>query len=121
MKPTHGSQLGKDFGLYSSELFVDQVLPGSPAESIGIQSGDRVLRVGGKPVYSFFDLKDQIQKQGETQGEFLLVWESRGVIREQKVQPTRTASRDVLLKPVDYYTVGVTSGLVTAEPDMVIE
>ncbi len=41
-------------GLASSELFVRNVVPGSPADKAGIRPGDQVVTVDGKPVRHFW-------------------------------------------------------------------
>jgi regulator of sigma E protease len=120
-KPVHSAGLGKDFGLHSSELFVDKAVPNSPAEGAHIQTGDRLIRVGDREVYSFFDLKDAVQKAGEKDGVVQLHWERDGKVHTASIQPTATAARDPLLNKVTHFTVGVIPMLVLAEPVTYIE
>lgn len=47
--------------LYNPELFVDEVMRGSPADKAGIKKADHMLAVNGKPVYSFEHLRNTIQ------------------------------------------------------------
>ncbi|MCM2322206.1 MAG: RIP metalloprotease RseP [Oligoflexia bacterium] len=108
-------------GLHSSELFVDKVVPGSPAEAAGIRSGDRLIGVGSQEVYSFFRLKDAIQKSGETTGKVRLRWEHEGKVEEKDLDPTATDARDIVLKKTRQFTVGVVPMLVMAEPEVLIE
>lgn len=53
------------FGLFNSELFISQTVPGSPAEKAGIKKGDRVIAINGKRVQSFDQLRQTIQSTGE--------------------------------------------------------
>jgi S1-C subfamily serine protease len=39
---------------------IDQVLPGSPAERGGVQKGDRILELNGKPVRDFHDVQSSL-------------------------------------------------------------
>jgi serine protease Do/serine protease DegQ len=45
------SELAKSFGVATGEgVLVNQVMPGSPAESAGLRSGDVIVDVDGKPI-----------------------------------------------------------------------
>lgn len=54
---------------------VGQVLEGSPAARAGLQSGDRILTVGGQPVEDWFALVDAVQARPDASLEL-------GVLRE---------------------------------------
>ncbi len=45
----------------SSTLIVDKVLPGSPAEQVGLQAGDKILAYNGIPVSDIDMLKELIR------------------------------------------------------------
>lgn len=69
--PAWSSELPQDyerdrFGLVRGDLFVGDVVPDTPAEAFGVQSGDRILAVDGKPVETWVDLVDLV---GETAAE----------------------------------------------------
>jgi regulator of sigma E protease len=68
LQPKYSGDFGKDFGLYSSELFVDQAMKDTPAAAAGIQKGDHLTLVNNVPVRSFFELRQDIQKAGEDKG-----------------------------------------------------
>ena len=116
-----GETADEAWGLHSSELFVDKTVPKSPAESIGIQKGDRLMGVGTQTVASFLDLRDAVQKNGEKTGKIPLRWERNGKIIEQVIVPTRTETKDPEMKNITQFTVGVVPMLVMAEPETVIE
>ncbi len=109
------------FGLHSSELFIDKTVPKSPAEVAGLKYGDRLLRVGGQEVQSFFELKDAVQKSGEKEGKVQLFWERGGRIYSSMITPTITTGRDPILNKTTQYTVGVIPLLTLAEPVTFIE
>lgn len=109
------------FGLHSSELFIDQVVKGSPAEKAGIQKGDRIVRVGSEVVQSFFDMKDAIQRAGEKVGSAQIEWERDGRLMTATIVPTATKTRDALLRKTVIYTVGVVPLVSMGEARMVVE
>jgi regulator of sigma E protease len=120
-KPHNSKNLGEDFGLYSSELFVEKPVSGSPADLAGVRPGDRLVGVGNKSVQSFFELKNAVQSSGETEGKVRLKWERSGKFYDSVVSPTVTAGRDPLLNKTTTYTVGVVPMLMLSEPVTYIE
>lgn len=121
VKPVGSKGLGADFGLYSSELFVEKTVPGSPAEKAGLLAGDRLVAVGSQEVQSFFELREAIQKSGEKSGKVELLWEHQGQLRKLEFVPTSTTGRDPILNKTTQFTVGVIPKLVLGEPVTVIE
>ncbi len=115
------SSLSQAFGLRSSELFIDKIVPHSPAELAGLQTGDRIVRVGNQKIHSFFELKDAVQKQGETMGTLSLHWEREGRFFSKSIQPMTTQGRDPILNKTTQYTIGIVPLLSLADPVMVTE
>ncbi len=69
MKPSEGASLPQDptGGLYAPlPAVVAEVLPGSPAESAGLQKGDTVSRIDGEKIHSWFELVSTIEKGGRS-------------------------------------------------------
>ena len=67
-----------DEGIHSTELFIDKPAEKSPAEAAGILPGDRLVKVSGETIGSFFGLKDGIQRAGEKNGKVDIEWERNG-------------------------------------------
>jgi regulator of sigma E protease len=117
--------IGADFGLYSSEMFIEKTVPKSPAETAGIKTGDRMVSIAGTPVNHFFALRETVQKSAENSAQksklIELAWERDGKIMKAEVEPTATGNRDALLNKTTQYTIGVMPALNWAEPTMVVE
>ncbi|OFZ80675.1 MAG: hypothetical protein A2603_05830 [Bdellovibrionales bacterium RIFOXYD1_FULL_55_31] len=113
--------LGDVLGLRSSELFVEKPVAQSPAENAGVQAGDRLIGIGDKHVQSFFELKDRVQKSGETEGKIRLLFERGGKTQAITITPTATPVRDPLLKKTTQYTIGVVPMLLLSEPATFVE
>jgi regulator of sigma E protease len=111
----------RSWGVDSSELFIDKVIPESPAELSGVKPGDRLMAVAGKQVESFFELRDAVQKAGETHGKVALSWIREGKTMNADIVPTATGGRDPLLNKTTQYTVGVAPVLSFADPETVNE
>ena len=117
----YSGDLGKDFGLFSSELFVEQAVKDTPAEKAGLQKGDQLIAVSGKPIRSFFELRQNIQKAGETSGKLTVTVVRNGKTITYEIVPQVSTERDPLLKKMKQYTIGVAPVLSMLDPVMVIE
>jgi membrane-associated protease RseP (regulator of RpoE activity) len=110
-----------------SELFVEKTVGNSPAARAGIQRGDRLVSVNGERLTSFFDLREKVQKFGDSGKPVQIEWErpattsSAGVLTKADVSPNVTEVRDPELKKTRQYTIGVYPMLTMALPPMVIE
>jgi regulator of sigma E protease len=108
-------------GLHSSELFVEAVVPDSPAMKAGLQKGDRIVAISSQPIPSFFSLRDAIQQVAEKSKVVEVTWEREGQKFSHSIEPTQTKEKDPLLNTVVTYTIGIVPGLVRVEPGVVIE
>jgi regulator of sigma E protease len=57
-----GYRLG--FAVDANAPVVSSLTPGYPAETIGLQVGDRIVSINGEPVSSITDVRSQIDKSG---------------------------------------------------------
>ncbi len=61
--PVHARlALGPASGLELDDLYLRWVLPGSPAAKAGLQKGDRVLALDGKPLESWWGFEEQLKR-----------------------------------------------------------
>ncbi|MBN22417.1 MAG: RIP metalloprotease RseP [Bdellovibrionaceae bacterium] len=111
----------KDLGIYSTELFIKEVVPESPAQAAGLLAGDRIVKIGTQSLNSFFDLKKEIQRQSENKKEVLVTWESQGKIKSGKIVPTETIEKDPNLKKIKTFTIGVLPIMALAPPMTTIQ
>jgi len=107
-------------GMHSSELFVEKVMEKTPAEQAGMQAGDRLLRVNGKGIYSFIELRNAIQSAGEAGEVAKVEWERDGKTIAADITPASTAGTDPALRKVVQHTIGVVPALVRAEPVLTV-
>jgi regulator of sigma E protease len=128
----YSGSLAADFGLHSSELFVEQTMPDSPAAKAGILKGDRIVSVNGFDVRSFFELRLKIQAAGEAiqkakdenvanaPGTLQIAVERAGKLVQLDIAPQVSTERDPMMKKMKQFTVGVAPIPTMMEPDMVI-
>ncbi len=120
-KPAKSVDLGHDYGLWSSENFIEKPVEKSPAEEAGIKTGDRIVSIDGKEILHFFALKEAVQSGGEKAGKIKVTWEREGKTIEQTITPTATVNRGPLLDKTTQYTIGVIPNIVWAEPKTITE
>ncbi len=128
----YSGSLAEDFGLHSSELFVEQTMPDSPAAKAGVMKGDRIVSVNGFNVRSFFELRLKIQSAGEAiqkgkdetianaPSTLQIVVERAGKNVSLDIAPQVSTERDPMMKKMKQYTVGVAPIPSMMEPDTVV-
>jgi regulator of sigma E protease len=126
MSGTFTGSLANDFGLHSSELFIEQTIPESPAAKAGLQKGDRLVSVNGFNVRSFFELRLKIQAAGEkaaetSENQINLVVERAGKPIALSLTPQVSTDRDPMMKKMKQYTIGVMPIASMIEPEMIKE
>jgi regulator of sigma E protease len=119
--PAEGaSAVGKEWGLYSSELFVEKAVEKSPALAAGLQKGDRIIRVGSKSLRSFFQLRDEVQASGERENKVEVQWERNGQIMNATIVPTANQVTTPTHEKVTQYTIGLVPMLTWLEPSIIV-
>lgn len=103
----NGGPVMDDIGLVSSELFVRKVESGSPAETGGVQTGDRVIEVEGKPVFSFADLQEIISEKAGIPVALKVV--RAGETRVLTVTPEERTDRDMMGNKITVGKIGIYS------------
>lgn len=119
-------------GVFNSELFIMQTMPGSPADKAGLRKGDRIISVNGNKVYSFENLRAKIQQSGEdlvkaNKDASLASAVHLSVEREGKIislvsSLISTKGKDPLGQTIMSYTIGIQGQGVPLFPsNMVVE
>ncbi len=72
---------------------VGDVLPGTPADSIGLQSGDRITKIDGKPVEMWDDLVKIVH--ASPQQPLLIEWERDGEVFSTTVTPMKDPIQEI--------------------------
>ena len=108
-------------GLFSTELFVSALKDSSPAQAAGVEIGDRLVSLDGTALPSFQDLKDLVQKAGESTGSFDLMVERQGKMLKKHITPVVEVGHDPAGHETKQYLMGVYPLFVQSEPEMFVE
>lgn len=103
--------------LESPELYLAKVIDGAPAQKAGLESGDRIVAVAGKPVLKWEDVLNAIKGYGGDGGvaiDFVRDGENRKVTLEPQmtVQVTPYGSED------KRFTIGIVPTVEAAMPEL---
>lgn len=110
----------ESLGFYPSDLFVKQVTPESPAEKGGLQAGDRIVKVGENPVYTFDSIVEQVQASGNNQENVAMTLEREGKSVILNLKPIQTTQEDPLTRQsYKKFMVGFAPNTVYQEPELV--
>jgi regulator of sigma E protease len=105
------------YGMYSTELLIDRVIEGSPAEKAGLQAGDRIDQIYGQTPRSFDHLRHLVQKFAKEQGKVLLFVERDGERIKLSMEPEKSTGDDMMALGSASYMIGIQSGMQLAKGD----
>lgn len=92
---------------------VGQLIPGKPAEQIGLQPGDKIVAVDGEPVHTWEDLTAIIHNKPGV--EVTLKWERDGQVFTKQVTPEPQPDSNIGLigigPKIEYHQVGLLASL----------
>lgn len=111
----------EQLGLYSSELFISNLVSGSPGQMAGLQSGDRLVAIDGNKLASFQQLRDLVQKAGEEDGRFEVSVERDGKVLKKEITPTANVVKDAAGNESKQFMIGIYPLFVQSEPDTFVE
>lgn len=106
-------------GLESPELYLDKVLPGSPAQAAGLMHGDRLLSFDGKAVSRWEDVLETIRSYKGGRGvdvEFLRDGQKKSV----SIEPQMTSQMTAFGSEDKRFTIGIMPRVEAAMPETVI-
>jgi len=116
LKPAGGEPAGQtegddlpmeQLGLLSAELFVKQVVEGSPAETGGIMAGDRILEIEGQRILSFAGLQEIVSGKPSVPISLRLVRGGEAI--DLTVTPEATAEKDAVGNKTTVGKIGILS------------
>ncbi|MCL2622114.1 MAG: site-2 protease family protein [Planctomycetaceae bacterium] len=79
------------FGLKEESPIIGNTAPGSNAWAAGLQPGDRVLSVDGRPVRKFSDIRTSIIRTSKPESDFVIERPGTAEPIELKIAPTKTS------------------------------
>jgi len=105
-----------DVGIESTDLYVAEVTPGSPAAALGMLPGDRVVRLDGSPVPSWDQLEQTLRASPDDQHEIAFA-RPDGAVVSSRFKLSRRDTVDQLKQPKVSYVFGAFNNAVYGDQE----
>ena len=108
-----------DFGIESSDLYLEQVVKGSPAELAGLQKHDRIVSISGTKIEKWEQVLNTIKSfDGKDALDINVI--RQGAPLAKKITPLVTSQMTALGQEDKRYTIGIMPMVQFAQPEMMI-
>jgi regulator of sigma E protease len=109
----------EDFGVEHPDLYLEQIVPDSPAAAADIQKYDKIISINSKPMTSWDDVLKTIKTYDEKNAlEIKLLRNGTEVVK--KVTPKMTSQMTMQGKEDKRFTIGIMPMANIAQPEIVI-
>lgn len=92
-------------GIEDIRPIVNKIDQNSPASMAGIQEGDHIVQIDGKPIESWYDIEKAVTDSDGRQLEIEV--QRAGSVYVFELSPKLNTGRDILGDEVDYYDIGI--------------
>ncbi len=107
------------FGIESSDLYLDQVVKGSPAEQADLQKFDRIVSINSITLSKWEEVLNTIKSfNGKEPLDITVV--RQGVVLAKKITPLVTSQMTALGQEDKRYTIGIVPMIQFAQPEMTV-
>ena len=111
----------KAFGLESTDLYLAEVMKGSPAAKAGLLKGDRLVEISSKNLQSWDDVLQTIKGYDGSSGPLKFVILREGALKTLEITPQMTTHMNHLGKEEHRYTIGISPMIsLTSEKAVVV-
>lgn len=109
----------EEFGILNSDLYLEQVVPGSPADKAELKKYDRILAINSAPMTKWEDVLTTIKSY--TGGEALEIKiEREGIEMVKKITPLMTSQMTLQGKEEKRFTIGIMPMANISQPELVV-
>ncbi|MBC7742865.1 MAG: RIP metalloprotease RseP [Bdellovibrionaceae bacterium] len=109
----------KDFGFEPTDLYLDQIVKGSPAEQADLKHFDKILAINQKPMQKWEDVLNSV-KSFDGKDSLLFSVLREGTVVTKKITPQVTSQMTALGQDDKRYTIGIVPLVQFAQPEMTV-
>lgn len=107
-----------DLGIENTELYLEQIVPGSPAAQADLMKHDKIVSINGKPMDAWESVLTTIKSyDGKEALEFKISREGTEIVK--KITPQVTSQMTSLGKEDKRYTIGIMPMMNISQPELV--
>ncbi len=107
-----------EFGIEHPDVYLDQVVPGSPADQAGLLKYDKILNIDGLKISSWDDVLQKVKSYSGTDALTMTVLRE-GTEVTKKLTPKMTSQMTLQGQEDRRYTVGIMSMMNIATPEII--
>lgn len=107
------------FGFETSDLYLDQVVKGSPADMAGLQKFDRIISIGSQKIEKWEQVLNTIKSfDGKEALDVTILREGAPILK--KITPLVTTQMTSLGQEDKRYTIGIMPMVQFSQPEMIV-
>lgn len=107
-------------GLESTQLYIDKVMPDSPAEKAGIKRGDKIVKIAGRDLLLWDEILNSIKGFKEEDKTLNLEIKRDNELIKVSIIPQMTTHMTMHGTEDKRFTIGITPYLMYSQPETVI-
>ncbi len=107
-------------GLDSTQLYIDKIMPNSPAEKAGLRKGDKFLTINKKPVKVWDEILNSIKSFSETEKTLSLEILRNSEKLSISLTPEMTTHMTLHGTEEKRFTIGISPLIVYSQPEVVV-
>ncbi len=108
-----------EFGIEHPDVYLDQVVPGSPADAAGLLKYDKILKIDGQKISAWDDVLQKIKSYSGVEAITMTVLRE-GTEVTKKLTPKMTSQMTLQGKEDRRYTIGIMSMVNIATPELIL-
>lgn len=111
----------ESLGLESTQLYIDKVMPDSPAEHAGLKKEDKILAINGKKLKVWDDILTSIKSFSENEKTLSLQIQRKGTeILNLSITPQMTTHMTMHGTEEKRFTIGISPYIMYAQPETIV-
>jgi regulator of sigma E protease len=110
----------KTLGLESTQLYIDKVMPDSPAEKAGLKKGDKIVSINKKPLVIWDDILTSIKSFSESEKALTIEIQRDLENLSLSITPQMTTHMTMHGTEEKRFTIGISPFIMYSQPETVV-
>lgn len=120
LTPESNKMILSSLGLESTQLYIDKIMPDSPAEKAGLRKGDKIVSINKKPVKIWDDILNSIKSFSNTEKTLSLAFLRNNEPLSVSLTPEMTTHMTLHGTEEKRFTIGISPLIIYSQPEVVV-
>lgn len=120
LAPESNKMILTSLGLESTQLYIDKIMPDSPAEKAGLRKGDKIVSINKKPVKIWDDIQNSIKSFSNTEKTLSLEFLRNNEPLSISLSPEMTTHMTLHGTEEKRFTIGISPLIIYSQPEVVV-